>query len=157
MTLLNQTRQAWSRRPAGERSRVLLGLGIGLALSGYLLVQRLELPDWPLFASSSVPPDMHPFDALPAIAAMDEATWRQGALRHGIVLEKIRADDDGWRLAGRLDTATAFDAFSAWTARQGWWALDWRLGRDEGAGLTFEARFGAHLERLSPLTREEAP
>lgn len=159
MTLTRQVSRAWENRPAGERRRLLFGLGIGLVLAGYLLVQRVDIPAWTTIAPSSVTPNTRLLGALPMVTAMDSDAWRQGALRYGIVLETAQADASGWQLAGRLDEAAAFETFSAWAARRGWWATAWTLARDDGTGLTLEARFDAQLEHLALErgSREDAP
>ncbi|WP_106477878.1 hypothetical protein [Phytohalomonas tamaricis] len=153
--LFTTLRQAWQSRPATERLRLGIGGGISLALAGYLLIQHIDLPTW----QGAEPPrliDTHVLEALPPVMTMDADAWRQGALRHSLVLETIESDADGWRLTGRTDTLAAFEQFSAWSARQGWWALDWSISRDDEASLMIEARYVAQLEREPAATVERA-
>ena len=155
--LFTNARQAWQRRPAAERRRLSIGTGISLMLVGYLLVQQLEFPAMTDTGRSGTPslPEARLLTALPAVTSMTADTWRQGALRHSLVLDRLEASDDGWRLAGRADSLEAFERFSTWAAQQGWWALDWSLSRDDETGLAVEARFVAQLEREPTAAFEE--
>ncbi|GHB06553.1 hypothetical protein [Modicisalibacter luteus] len=156
--LFANARQAWQRRPAAERLRLSIGTGISLTLVGYLLAQQIdfakminaELWNAPSQYEASLLTD------LPPVTTMTADTWRQGALRHSLVLDRLEASDDGWRLVGRADNLDAFEHFSAWAAQRGWWALDWTLARDDEAGLAVEVRFVAQLEREPMAALEEA-
>ncbi|GAB2780486.1 hypothetical protein GCM10027040_03170 [Halomonas shantousis] len=157
--LFTTARQAWQRRPASERLRLSLGAGISLILAGYLLIQQVDFAGM-AGPGSDEPPSLHDarlLAALPPVTTMTADTWRQGALHHSLVLDHLEASDDGWRLNGRADSLEAFERFSTWAAQQGWWTLDWALARDDEAGLAFEIRFAAQLEREPAMPEEATP
>ncbi|KAA0019904.1 hypothetical protein F0A16_06205 [Salinicola corii] len=139
--------QIWAERSAAERRRLAIALPVCVLLLGYLIVSRSGIFDADTTSLSVAgAASTSTLTSLPAISRLDTEAWRQSARRNGIALTQIAQKDSGWQLAGQFSDAAAFTTFSHWAAKQGWWATQWQLQRDDDDSLHFTARFVAYLE-----------
>ncbi|MDW7748152.1 hypothetical protein [Halomonas sp.] len=126
MNPLRRLKAGWRQRPAGERYRLLAGSLVSLTMIAYL---AMEQAPWRLADRVDEPTPI-----------ASPTAWTSAAERLGIREARVETAGADLRLDGWLETPEAFTAFADWAVRQGWWALEWSLIRQDER-LMLEARF----------------